>query len=234
MQIHFVLVEPARAENVGAAARAMKTMGFDSLRLVNSELHRAEQSHWVAHGSQEILHQARSFASLPEALVDMDLVVATTARERGRFHYQLDPQQLKQQLADKGSSHHQVALLFGREESGLSNEEIALADLICYLPLAVSYPSLNLAQAVMLFAYELSRSRLEEQGPAGEAVTPAGAGQVRHLKQRLSRMLLALGVKPEENLFLWLNQRIPMLPQRDVSMLHSLSQYLEKRLNGNN
>jgi len=229
VKIHFILVEPARAENVGAAARAMKTMGFDSLRLVNSDLHRCEQSHWVAHGSQEILEQALSFASLPEALADMDLVVATTARERGRFHYQIDPEQLKQQLADKAGSHREVALVFGREESGLSNEEIALADLICYLPLSVSYPSLNLAQAVMLFAYELSRCP-----PADEEIKTAGEGQVRHLKQRLSRMLLALGVKPEENLYLWLNQRLPMLPQRDVSMLHSLSRYLEKRLNGNN
>ena len=84
MQFHIVLVEPARAENVGAAARAMKTMGFSSLRIVNSDAHRQPAAGWVAHGSQEILAEASTYATLADAVADVELVVATTARERGR------------------------------------------------------------------------------------------------------------------------------------------------------
>ncbi|MGL5332104.1 MAG: TrmH family RNA methyltransferase, partial [Aeromonas veronii] len=88
MKLYFVLVAPARPANVGAAARAMKTMGFDAMRLVASRVHEEEEASWVAHGAQEILTQAEAFDTLPEALADMDLVIATTARERGRYqHY---------------------------------------------------------------------------------------------------------------------------------------------------
>lgn len=91
MKLYFVLVAPARAPNVGAAARAMKTMGFDAMRLVASRVHEEEEASWVAHGAQEILTQAEVFDTLPEALADMDLVIATTARQRGRYQHYLTP-----------------------------------------------------------------------------------------------------------------------------------------------
>ena len=71
MKLYFVLVAPARPANVGAAARAMKTMGFDAMRLVAGRVHEEEEASWVAHGAQEILTQAEAFDTLPEALADM-------------------------------------------------------------------------------------------------------------------------------------------------------------------
>ena len=86
MDICFILMAPARPENVGAAARAMKTMGFSQMRVVASMVHTQPEAQWVAHGAQEILSQAESYDSLAEAVADLDLIVATTARQRGQQH----------------------------------------------------------------------------------------------------------------------------------------------------
>ncbi len=98
MQIHFVLVEPQVPENVGAAARALKTMGFERLRLVNSRILQEPRTQWVAHGSREILQQAEVFASLEEALADIDLAIGTSAKARHNTRYLYSPDELKPQL----------------------------------------------------------------------------------------------------------------------------------------
>ncbi len=230
MKLYFVLVAPARPANVGAAARAMKTMGFDAMRLVASRVHEEEEASWVAHGAQEILTQAEAFDTLPEALADMDLVIATTARERGRYQHYLTPGEIREQIRVKPSL-GKVAIVFGCEESGLSNEQLAEVDLISYLPLKVSYPSLNLGQAIMLYAYEMSQlmDELNADGAAAVAENFDNAGQVRVLKSKTAELLGELGVSQDEKLHQWVMDRVPMLPQRDLNMLHLLCKDLARR-----
>ena len=230
MKLYFVLVAPARPANVGAAARAMKTMGFDAMRLVASRVHEEEEASWVAHGAQEILTQAEAFDTLPEALADMDLVIATTARERGRYQHYLTPGEIREQIRSKPSL-GKVAIVFGCEESGLSNEQLAEVDLISYLPLKVSYPSLNLGQAIMLYAYEMSQlmDELNADGGAAVAENFDNAGQVRVLKSKTAEILGELGVSQDEKLHQWVMDRVPMLPQRDLNMLHLLCKDLARR-----
>ncbi|TNI91946.1 tRNA/rRNA methyltransferase [Aeromonas allosaccharophila] len=230
MKLYFVLVAPARPANVGAAARAMKTMGFDAMRLVASRVHKEEEASWVAHGAQEILTQAEAFDTLPEALADMDLVIATTARERGRYQHYLTPGEIREQIRSKPSL-GKVAIVFGCEESGLSNEQLAEVDLISYLPLKVSYPSLNLGQAIMLYAYEMSQlmDELNADGTAAVAENFDNAGQVRVLKSKTAELLGELGVSQDEKLHQWVMDRVPMLPQRDLNMLHLLCKDLARR-----
>ncbi|MFQ2908821.1 tRNA/rRNA methyltransferase [Aeromonas allosaccharophila] len=230
MKLYFVLVAPARPANVGAAARAMKTMGFDAMRLVASRVHEEEEASWVAHGAQEILTQAEAFDTLPEALADMDLVIATTARERGRYQHYLTPGEIREQIRAKPSL-GKVAIVFGCEESGLSNEQLAEVDLISYLPLKVSYPSLNLGQAIMLYAYEMSQlvDELNADGAAAVAENFDNAGQVRVLKRKTAELLDELGVSQDEKLHQWVMDRVPMLPQRDLNMLHLLCKDLARR-----
>ncbi|MGL4505376.1 MAG: tRNA/rRNA methyltransferase [Aeromonas sobria] len=230
MKLYFVLVAPARPANVGAAARAMKTMGFDAMRLVASRVHEEEEASWVAHGAQEILTQAEAFDTLPEALADMDLVIATTARERGRYQHYLTPGEIREQIRAKPSL-GKVAIVFGCEESGLSNEQLAEVDLISYLPLKVSYPSLNLGQAIMLYAYEMSQlmDELNADGAAAVAENFDNAGQVRVLKSKTAELLGELGVSQDEKLHQWVMDRVPMLPQRDLNMLHLLCKDLARR-----
>ncbi|MFQ1825367.1 tRNA/rRNA methyltransferase [Aeromonas veronii] len=231
MKLYFVLVAPARPANVGAAARAMKTMGFDAMRLVASRVHEEEEASWVAHGAQEILTQAEAFDTLPEALADMDLVIATTARERGRYQHYLTPGEIREQIRSKLSL-NKVAIVFGCEESGLSNEQLAEVDLISYLPLKVSYPSLNLGQAIMLYAYEMSQlmDELNADGGAAVAENFDNAGQVRVLKSKTAELLGELGVSQDEKLHQWVMDRVPMLPQRDLNMLHLLCKDLARKL----
>ena len=230
MKLYFVLVAPARAANVGAAARAMKTMGFDAMRLVRSRVHEEEEASWVAHGAQEILAEAEAFDTLEEALADMDLVVATTARQRGRYQHYLTPAEIRDQIRAKPSL-GKVAIVFGCEESGLSNEQLAEVDLISYLPLKVSYPSLNLGQAIMLYAYEMSQlmDELNADGAAAVAENVDNAGQVRVLKSKTAELLGELGVSQDEKLHQWVMDRVPMLPQRDLNMLHLLCKDLARR-----
>ncbi|HHQ4724750.1 tRNA/rRNA methyltransferase [Aeromonas veronii] len=230
MKLYFVLVAPARPANVGAAARAMKTMGFDAMRLVASRVHEEEEASWVAHGAQEILAQAEAFDTLPEALADMDLVIATTARERGRYQHYLTPGEIREQIRSKPSL-GKVAIVFGCEESGLSNEQLAEVDLISYLPLKVSYPSLNLGQAIMLYAYEMSQlmDELNADGATAVAENFDNAGQVRVLKSKTAELLGELGVSQDEKLHQWVMDRVPMLPQRDLNMLHLLCKDLARR-----
>ncbi|MFS7380769.1 tRNA/rRNA methyltransferase [Rahnella inusitata] len=227
MQLHIILVSPARPENVGAAARAMKTMGFASLRIVDSEAHLKPEAGWVAHGSQEILQNARHFATLADALVDIDFTVATTARSRARFHYYCTPSQLLTQLEEKSHWVNHAALVFGREDSGLTNEELELADILTGVPMVADYPSLNLGQAVMVFCYQLSS--LNQVA----AVRPenAEAGQLNALRSRVGRLLQNVGAEDDQKLADWVQQRLGLLEQRDAAMLHTLLHDIEKKLN---
>ncbi len=128
MRITIILVAPARAENIGAAARAMKTMGFSDLRIVDSQAHSEPATRWVAHGSGDIIDNIKVFPTLAESLHDVDFTVATTARSRAKYHYYATPVELVPLLEEKSSWMSHAALVFGREDSGLTNEELALAD----------------------------------------------------------------------------------------------------------
>lgn len=224
MQLHIILVAPARPENVGAAARAMKTMGFSSLRIVDSEAHLQPAARWVAHGAGEILDAVQIFPTLEQALVGIDFTVATTARSRARFHYYCTPQELQHQLGERQQWIQQAALVFGREDSGLTNEELALADLLTGVPMQADYPSLNLGQAVMVYCYQLSA--LMKVAPPQEPL--ADGGQLRALRQRADRLLQNLDVDDDQKLRDWLHQRLGLLQQRDTVMLHTLLHDIEK------
>jgi len=225
MQLHIILVSPARPENVGAAARAMKTMGFASLRIVDSQAHLQPEAGWVAHGSAEILQNAQHFATLEAALADVDFTIATTARSRAKFHYYCTPQELETQLTERQNWVNNVALVFGREDSGLTNEELELADLLTGVPMVADYPSLNLGQAVMVFCYQLSSLNQIAQKQAIQAE----AGQLNALRDRVSRLLVNLGSQDDQKLTDWLHQRLGVLEQRDAAMLHTLLHDIEKK-----
>ena len=219
MEIFFILMAPARPENVGAAARALKTMGFSRLRIVASDVHLRPEADWVAHGAQELLQQAMSFPTLPEALADLDLIVATTARQRGEHHCYLTPEAVCQQIRNKQGL-QRIGILFGCEESGLSNAQLAEADLISYLPLRVGYPSLNLGQAIMLYAYELSSLLDESLSPKVD--TEPAIAQVHALQHASAQILDQIGVRQDEKLRKWVMDGIPLLAQRDMNLLHLL------------
>lgn len=226
MRFPLILVSPARAENVGAAARAMKTMGFSELRIVDSQAHLDPAARRVAHGAGEILDNASHWDSLAAALTDIDFSVATTARSRAKFRYYATPQQVQQVLEEKQQWIGSAAMVFGREDSGLTNDELAQVDLLTGIPMAGDYPSLNLGQAVMVYCYQLSALR-----QISAQVEPvADAPQLEALRQRAQHLLHRLNVAGDEKLADWLQQRIGLLQQRDTAMLHRLLHDIEKNL----
>ena len=226
MLFPLILVSPARAENIGAAARAMKTMGFSELRIVQSQAYLEPAARWVAHGAGEILDNVTHFNSLAEALADIDFSVATTARSRAKFRYYATPPQVQEILQEKMQWVNSLALVFGREDSGLTNEELELVDLLTGIPMANDYPSLNLGQAVMVYCYQLSALRqLATERPA-----VADAQQLSALRQRIEQLLVKLKVDDDQKLADWLHQRTGLLEQRDSAMLHRLLHDIEKNL----
>ncbi|WP_431646302.1 tRNA/rRNA methyltransferase [Enterobacter hormaechei] len=226
MHLSIVLVAPARAENIGAAARAMKTMGFTDLRIVDSTAHLEPAARWVAHGSGDILDNITTYATLADALHDISFTVATTARSRAKFHYYATPAELVPMLEEKSLWLEKASLVFGREDSGLTNEELELADVLTGAPMVADYPSLNLGQAVMVYCYQLASLIQISQPP----VTVSDENQLAALRVRADKLLEQLGVADDQKMVDWLQQRLGRLEQRDTAMLHRLLHDIEKKL----
>ena len=215
MHLSIVLVAPARPENIGAAARAMKTMGFTDLRIVDSAAHLEPAARWVAHGSGDILDNITTYATLADALHDISFTVATTARSRAKFHYYATPAELVPMLSEKSQWLEKAALVFGREDSGLTGA-----------PMVADYPSLNLGQAVMVYCYQLASLIQIPQSP----VTGTDENQLAALRARVENLLMQLGVADDQKMVDWLQQRLGRLEQRDTAMLHRLLHDIEKKL----
>ena len=220
MQISFVLVEAAVPGNIGAAARAIKTMGFTRLRLVSPCDHLSEEARMLAHGSHDILEKAIVFTSLEEALTDLDLAVATTAKKRhARVEYS-HVARLPELLEIKGDSVQSVGIVFGREESGLTNDEIRLCDMVSTVPLAKPYPSLNLGQAVMIYAYTLSGYTIGDVKPERQdAMNKEG---FRIMMDRLRLVLTEMGIDKNPALYNRLLERLAWLGEDDIHLVHSV------------
>ncbi|MFW5693862.1 MAG: tRNA/rRNA methyltransferase [Alkalispirochaeta sp.] len=224
MDISIVLVEPARPGNVGAAARAMKTMGFTDLRIVGApDIALEQEARAFAHGSTDILAAARPFRALSEALSDIDLAVATTGRRRGKRSDYYTPDQLRSMLVDeeRGSA---IALVFGREESGLSNEELSQCQIVSLVPMREPYPSLNLGQAVMVYTYALSSLQMSVAQPHHREADPAS---VHALVDKAQEVLPYLGFDPGRAVYHRMLERIGAAGRIDVHLMHSLLKAIE-------
>jgi TrmH family RNA methyltransferase len=158
----FVLVRPHYPENVGAAARAMKTMGFFQLVLVKPgrlAVPEHEMAKKMAVKSRDVLDPALRCATVAEAVSDATLVFATTSR-RG-ISGVLQPREAARAACDQVLAGGRVALVFGNEKTGLGPEDLAIAHQRIRIPMAADQPSVNLAQAVQVLAYELLLAALD-------------------------------------------------------------------------
>ncbi|MFQ6372355.1 tRNA/rRNA methyltransferase [Shewanella sp. YIC-542] len=231
MDISFILVSPARAANIGAAARAIKTQGFEDLVVVNSIAHREDEAGWVACGAMDVLENIRMAPSLEAIAGEFDLLIATTARERGNPRQYLTPTEVVENLKAQQQSLQKIAIVFGCEASGLSNGDVARCDLLSYIPLAQTYPSLNLAQAVMVYAYSLGQAfNMTAPIRPGPASLPAEASQLRALLDKSDRLLQKLQVQDDHKLGRWLQETFSQFDDRDVKMAHQLLNDMMKKL----
>jgi tRNA/rRNA methyltransferase len=150
-----VLVEPQLGENIGAAARAMANFGLSQLRIINPRQGWPnDKARMMATGAGRVLDAAVLYPTLPAAVADCNFVLATTARAHDQAKPVIGPAKAASLIAPKIGAGENVAILFGRERNGLENDEVALADAIVTLPVNPAFASLNLAQAVVILAYE--------------------------------------------------------------------------------
>jgi len=157
-KIAIILVSPENPDNIGAAARAIKNMGFADLRLVNPPRNWRTKAKKMAVSAEDILKKGNTYASLQDAIQDLELVIGTTRRSGGQRGTFLPFDKAVSKV--RGSSHsRKVGVVFGRESKGLANEDNALCDHLVTIPTGPSYPSLNLAQAVMVVLFALSWER---------------------------------------------------------------------------
>lgn len=217
MNISFILVEPSVPENVGAAARAIKTMGFSQLVLVNPCDYLSGPARWLAHGSNEILENALVFSSLNDALNNFDFVIGTSAKKRSVKYDYFPLPKLPELLMSKGKTVQNVAVVFGREESGLRNDELKLCDLVTTVPMKTIFPSLNLAQAVMLYAWELSKISSFENTD----LSFKNEESLRALLEKVHTILLETGFKEQSAIFPRFLERVGFLNEDDIHLLHS-------------
>ena len=183
----IVLVRPQLGENIGKAARAMLNFGLTELRLVTP------RDGWpnpdagpASAGADIVLEQAKVFTSLSEAVADCSHVFATTVRKRGLVKPVVTPEEAASLIRQEPG---RSALVFGPERSGLETDDVALARTIITVPINPEFGSLNLAQAVILAAYEWSKSEALEQPPAVELEPPAPQIDLDRMIDSLAAML---------------------------------------------
>jgi tRNA/rRNA methyltransferase len=187
----IVLVRPQLGQNIGKAARAMLNFGLTELRLV------APRDGWPnpdagpsASGADVVLERAKVFTTAQEAVADCSTVYASTVRRRELVMPVIGPVEMANAI---GASTERSAILFGPERSGLETEEVALASAIVTVPINPSFASLNLAQAVILLAYEWSKQSALSQPPAKDTEAPAPRGELEGLIGQLDEELVAKG-----------------------------------------
>lgn len=156
--IRIVLVETSHPGNIGAVARAMKNMALSQLVLVRPKVYPSAEATARASGADDVLQQARVVDSVAAAVADCGFVAATTSRERDQNFRVLDVREAAQRVVEE-SARGPVAVLFGAERTGLTNDELAHAHALLRIPANPDYLSLNLSMAVQLAAYEIYRAR---------------------------------------------------------------------------
>jgi tRNA/rRNA methyltransferase len=193
--ITVVLVEPQNPGNVGMVCRAMKNMGFSELRLVNPCDYTHAEAYKFAVSARDLLDNVSVFPTLADAIADCEITVATT-RRHGKYRREIfSPDEIAGKIK-KSMGCSRAALVFGREDSGLSTEELSQCRWSATIPTANEYGSLNLAQAVLIFCYALHTASADL---AVATRTLADSADLEALYAQMERTLLRIGFLNPEN-----------------------------------
>lgn len=235
-RVRVVLSQTSHPGNIGAAARACKTMGLGQLWLVAPARFPDAEADARASGAGDLLGRAQVVDTLAEALVGTVAAVALTARPREIAAPQVAPREAAERLlAMTGAG--EVALVFGNEQAGLSGDEVALCSLLCQIPTNPAYSSLNLAAAVQILAYEMRLAALGDAAlrTAGHAQVPAGFDEIEGLHAHLLQVMQSLDFydptnprRLEPKLRRFIARAQPL--QEDVNILRGLLSAMQRHL----
>lgn len=197
--VRVVLVETSHPGNIGAVARAMKTMQLDDLHLVNPKLFPHAEATAMASGADDLLMRAKVWGTLEEAVADCGFCLGASARLRSLTWPVVNPKEAAERILSE-SERHPVALVFGRERTGLTNEELSLCHELVHIPSNPDYSSLNLAMAVQVLSYELFMSSASGVAIAANAVDETGADgvlatseEMNYFYQHLQQVMIDTG-----------------------------------------
>ena len=197
--VRIILVEPQHPGNIGASARAMKNMGFSDLRLVSPKRFPDPQADWRAAGAIDLLENSAIYSTLNKAIADCALVIGTSARVRNIPRPSIFAKDLPD-LISRYPTNLKVAILFGRESSGLTNDELQFCHYHLQIPSDEGYPVLNLAMALQIVVYELFISvsgKLQKEPEWDRAI--ASSGEVDMMLEHLEQVLFESEFLDSEN-----------------------------------
>jgi TrmH family RNA methyltransferase len=238
--IRIVLVETSHPGNIGAAARALKNMELQQLVLVRPKLFPHAEASARASGAADLLASARVEDELEPALEGCGLVLATTSRERDQYFRVVDVRQAARRAVEESQS-SPVAIMFGSERAGLSNQELRHAHALLRIPANPEYASLNLAMAVQLVGYEILRARLESDATPDAAPLPTRAAplatpaQMERMYEHLATVLDEIDFRDRTQSGGHLMQRMRRLLQRaepdanEVNILRGILTAVQQR-----
>lgn len=199
-----ILVEPQLAENLGTTARAMRNCALTDLRLVDPKVDwLSEKALAAASGGEGVLEHAKRFDSVGEAIADLEVVYAATARRREMVKPLFTAKGAAADMQPQAQSGRVLGVLFGRERHGLTNDEIALCDAIIEIPMNPAHSSLNLAQSVLLVGYEwfqIAAYTGPDKTMVFNRTRPADKGMLIDLFEHLERELIACGFLRHEDI----------------------------------
>ncbi len=226
--VRFVLCRPSHPGNIGAAARAIKTMGFSDLRLVAPERYPAPEAEWMATHASDVLQKVKIYPDLKQAISDCVAAYALSARGREWSPQVLDVRSAAMRAAEAGG---EVAFVFGNEAAGLTNEEMMACQVLVHIPASREFSSLNLAQAVQVVAYELRMctdpsmpfSRVEKLATVEDL-----EGLYRHLEEAAVKSGFMTPSSRLQERWRRLFSRVPALEREEVNILRGLLKALLK------
>ncbi len=190
-QARIVLIDTSHPGNIGAAARAMKNMGLNQLHLVNPQDYPSAEATARASGADDVLAAARCFGALEEAIADSVLVIGASARRRTLPIPMLDPRGCADLVSEQAAGGN-VSILFGRERTGLTNEEMDRCHYLVQIPTNPEYPSLNVAAAVQVIAYEIRMASTDPVKVVDADKDYATAEQMEQFYSHLEKTLVDL------------------------------------------
>ncbi|MGO9611849.1 MAG: RNA methyltransferase [Dissulfurispiraceae bacterium] len=242
--VSFILVEPKEPGNIGACARVMKNMGFKNLCIVKPPAVMMQEARWFAHNSEDVLEGASVFHRFEDSIKEQSLIVGTTRRTGKRRGLIMTPEEGATRLVST-SHNNKVAILFGREDRGLLNEEIGECGFLISIPASKEHPSINLSHAVAIVAYELSTSgrkaqtsRQHVQEQNDQRLSFISHEELNRLYKRISESLQILEYTPrgDRDLNAKIMRNLKHFIARagltvwELKMLHGICSQIEKRI----
>ena len=202
-------------------------MGFDKLRIVDSDKYLKKGARNTAYESHEVLDNIQHYDNLESAIQDMDIVIGTTAKNRKLRYEYIDSQNISQFLEDRKDSFDNLAIVFGSESDGLNSTEEKCCDILSTIPMAEDYPSVNLSHSVMIYAYELSS--LNRNG--AEQNNKVSKDLYRAFKEQVEEFLSILEVDERQpGIYQQVKDKLLLLPENDIKLFMSLARYLRNHI----